>query len=245
MTVTWLSPGAPDQRTGGYLWNARIAAELRASGTEVEVIAVDGRWPMPGVADPAPLAAIPDGAVVVADGLLWPGLGAAGAALAARCRVVVVVHSLLARENGPAARPLGGAAPAGIDAIERRSWTGVKALIATSDATAAEIAADTVSSAAIPVTVVVPGTAPAPRATGGDGRTVLVVGTLTRRKGHDRVLDALAAVTAPWTLVCAGGPRDPAWAAELRAHADRLGIGPRVRWTGELDDAGVDLSLIH
>ncbi|MEQ1570014.1 MAG: hypothetical protein ABMA64_30550 [Myxococcota bacterium] len=45
MTVTWLSPGAPDQRTGGYLWNARIAAELRASGTEVEVIAVDGRWP--------------------------------------------------------------------------------------------------------------------------------------------------------------------------------------------------------
>ena len=226
MRTWWLSPGDPGQRTGGYLWNVRIADGLRARGHDVRVVPVSGRWPLPGVDDGGPIAAIPDGELVVADGLLWPGLGALGAALARRCPVVVIVHSLLAHETG--ARD-----PEALDALERRALRDVALRVATSEVTARGLGA------ALPAVVVVPGTAPAPISSGSDGRTVLTVGTLTRRKGHDRLLDALATVDGPWTLLCAGGARDAAWADVLRARVEAAGWAERVVWLGELDDAGL------
>jgi glycosyltransferase involved in cell wall biosynthesis len=225
--IDWLSPGDPAQRTGGYLWNARIAEGLRALGHDVRFVAVEGRWPAPGLADPAPLVGIPDGGRVVADGLLWPGLGAAGAALAGRCRVAVVVHSLLAQETGVADRDR-------LDGWERAAL-GLAALrVATSALTAEALGP------ALPSVTVIPGTAPAAPCAGGDGQTLLTVGTLTRRKGHDRLLDALVGVTAGWRLLCAGAPRDPAWAEALRERVQAAGLAERVVWLGDLDEAGLE-----
>jgi glycosyltransferase involved in cell wall biosynthesis len=220
--LTWLSPGDPAQRTGGYLWNARVIESLRARGHEVEVLALSGRWPMPGLLDPELLGAIPDGRWVVADGLCWPGLGDAGAAPGRRCPVEVVVHSLLARETG-----LAPADAEALDRVERASWAGVRRLVATADAIGDPRTA-----------VVIPGTRPAARARGSDGTRVLTVGTLTRRKAHDRLLDALARVEGPWTLRCAGAPRDPVWADTLARSAARW--GERVVWLGDLDEASLD-----
>ncbi|MEZ4239122.1 MAG: glycosyltransferase family 1 protein, partial [Myxococcota bacterium] len=181
LRITWLSPGDPAQRTGGYLWNARIVRELREQGHEVDVVPVQGEWPVPGLADPAPLRAVPDGALVVADGLLWPGLGEHGARLARRARVAVVVHAVLSSETGAANPELLGV-------LERDALRRVALRVATSGTTAAALGP------MLPAVTVVPGTDPAAPAAGGDGRTLLTVATLTRRKGHDRLLDALARV---------------------------------------------------
>lgn len=199
----WLVPVDVSPRTGGSLWNARMAAAL---GAEVRFVPVRG---------PSDAEMVPDGALVVADGLVWPRL----AALAGRSRVAVVVHQLQVHEGGD-------------DRAERASWAGVQAIVATSEATRREIGLPDVH-------VVIPGTSPAPPARGGGG--LVALGSLVPRKGHDVLLRALARV--PWRLRCAGGAPDPTWSAQLRSLAADLGVTDRVEWLGELDDAGVAAAL--
>lgn len=90
--------------------------------------------------------------------------------------------------------------------------------------------------------VVVPGTAPQsrrhinPERPFGTPCTVLSLGTLTYRKGHDLLLRALAGLPdLDWRLILAGEARDPAYAAELDSLAENLGIQARVERTGALD----------
>ncbi|MCS5566064.1 MAG: hypothetical protein NZ729_07225, partial [Methylococcales bacterium] len=102
-TLHWLSPGNPGQRTGGYLYNARIIAELRELGWQIKVHALPGAWPLPDRASLPQvgniLCTIPAKATIIADGLLWTGLGEQRNPVVANHRVAVLVHSPLDREN--------------------------------------------------------------------------------------------------------------------------------------------------
>ena len=89
VNVHLLSPGHPDQRTGGYLFNARLVRGMRALGHSVWVHA-----------DPDRLGE----GLVLADGLMWTHLGQRGARLAAERPVAVLLHSPLWREAGLALR---------------------------------------------------------------------------------------------------------------------------------------------
>jgi glycosyltransferase involved in cell wall biosynthesis len=218
MRVCWLSPGDPQQRTGGYLYNRRVIEALRRLGHAVQVVVVDGPWPHAPSRDPWAGSA-PDADVVVADGLLWTGI--AGFASSWRARAVVLVHSPLGVEGGAA-----------LARAEAQALAGVR-VVSTGGPTARDLARLGVGSTMIP-----PGTDPAPRARGPGRGALVALCTVTRRKRLPELLAALERVDASWTLQVAGAlDRDPVELAAVRAAAARS--AGRVTLLGELDDDGV------
>jgi glycosyltransferase involved in cell wall biosynthesis len=86
-----------------------------------------------------------------------------------------------------------------------------------------------------------------------DGAALLCVGAVIAGKGHDVLLEALAATSDfPWSCVCVGSlEREPSFVERLRARSRAAGLGDRVQFAGprsgaELDDsyAAADL-LVH
>src|SRR5882724_10920539 len=94
--VTIVVPGDLEMRTGGYGYDRRIIAGLRDRGWSVAVLQLaDGfPYPTPAMRDDAARAmgAIPDGAVVLVDGLAFGALADEVEREAARLRFVALVH---------------------------------------------------------------------------------------------------------------------------------------------------------
>jgi glycosyltransferase involved in cell wall biosynthesis len=67
---------------------------------------------------------------------------------------------------------------------------------------------------------------------------LLMVGRITRWKGHDLVLEALGQIAdLPWVLAVAGGiDKTSEYGEALQAQAERLGIANRLRWLGSRSD---------
>lgn len=235
---TFLVPGDWHSRTGGYLYDRRIAAELRALGWTVDVVSPGEGYPFPDAADRAravqAVAALPDGACVVADGLGFGVLPELARQHAQRLCWVALVHHPLALETG-----LTPTQQRQLADSERRALACARAVVVTSPSTARALAHDGVPMARIHT--VEPGTDSAPRATGGgagaDALSLLCVATLTPRKGHAVLVEALAGLRdRRWQLHCAGSAsRDPAEAARVLALADQAGLRERIHWHGEVD----------
>ena len=88
-----------------------------------------------------------------------------------------------------------------------------------------------------------PGVEPADLAAGTPaGQRLLTVAAVTREKGHDVLLDALASISEPsWRLVCVGSPdRDPDFVEILRRRSRERGITDRVRFAGTATGADLD-----
>ncbi len=234
--IHWLSPGDPLQRTGGFIYNARAIDSLRRSGRQVVVHALRGDWPWPSAADldvvRAQLSGIPAHEPVVADGLLWPGLGPARDAVVQGHPVVVLVHSLLDKEGVEDVEQ--------VMADEARAIEQAHGWVATSDRTAA-LVRERVGTGCVGE-VVIPGCDSASRATGSNGTQLLCVATITPRKGHAWLLQALSGITGlEWTLDCAGAlDRDPACVRQLTRQIEQLGLSDRVRLLGELSDDALE-----
>ena len=97
-------PGSLEQRTGGYLYDARMVSGLRDLGWSVEVHNLAGSFPdgdararssLSGV-----LTSLHDGVRVVIDGLAMGGLPGPVRAHGDRLRIVSLVHHPLAEETG-------------------------------------------------------------------------------------------------------------------------------------------------
>lgn len=234
--LEFVLPGDPRTRTGGYEYDRRIVDGLRALGWIVRVHSLDGAWPRPAAVAVAAaerrFAALPDGALVAVDGLAFGALPSVAAAHASRLRLVALVHHPLAAESGIAPQ-----AAADLAASERAALAGARLVVVTSASTAEALLAYDVPPARL--VVIEPGTDPAPLARGSGGERVrlLCVATLTPRKGHAHLFDALAGlVSRAWTLDCVGSAqRDPVTAAALATRLERLGISGRVRLLGEIE----------
>jgi glycosyltransferase involved in cell wall biosynthesis len=248
-------PGDLNARTGGYGYDRRIIAGLRDRGWTIEVRGLDDGFPQPGAAARAQaaqvLAAIPDGATVLVDGLALGALPEEAEREAARLRLIALVHHPLAEETG-----LDPTVARALEVSERRALAAARAVVVTSRATARRLADYGV--AADRITVVEPGTDPAPLARGSLAAilhepsaishqpfevALLCVATLTPRKGHELLVSALAAQpNQNWRLTCAGSlDRDPATVARMQALVSAAGLADRVSFAGDLDAEALDV----
>jgi glycosyltransferase involved in cell wall biosynthesis len=231
-----LVPGPIDQLTGGYLYARRLVEGLRARGCAVAVAELPGRFPDADArardSAAAALAALPDGAAAVIDGLALDGFRDCLPREARRLRLLALVHHPLPDETG-----LSAAAAQNFAALEKTLLPLVAGILCPSARTAAAVAAYGVKTERI--AVVLPGTMkPAhPSVRHGRGATMrlLSVATVTPRKGHLVLLDALARLGArDWRLDIIGSlTRDAATVAAVRDAIATHGSASRVTLAGE------------
>lgn len=231
----FLLPGDWHTPTGGYTYDRRLALSLRDAGWAVTPQVMEGAWPWPATADlaaaSARIATWPDGTLVVADGLAFGALASEVRPHAQRLRWVALVHHPLHLETG-----LNAADSARLRVHEAQALQLARQVVVTSRSTAGDVAAMGVPNARI--AVVEPGTDPSPAVhtapPQGGPVQLLCVATLTPRKGHAVLLQALTGLMhLPWVLHLVGSTeRDPGTAARLRALA--MPLGERVVWHGEL-----------
>ncbi len=234
-------PGDLGSPTGGYAYARRLLEAAPEAGAALTHVALPGGWPHPSEAERAEAArrlrALPAGAPILVDGL---ALGAMPAAMLEGLPgpLVALCHHPLALETGVSPEDA-----ARFRETERAALA-VCAQVVVTSATTGEILVADYGVPRARLTVAAPGTDPAARATGsgGPGVAVLSVGSLTRRKGHDVLIAALAGLMdLDWRLTVAG-PRhlDPGHAAELERRTAAAGLAERIRFAGALTAPELD-----
>jgi len=227
----------PGQPSGGNIYDRRVCAGLAEAGWEVLVATVAAAWPAPGSGARADLArivsAIPDDETVLIDGLIASPTAAQLLPHTGRIRMTVLLHM-----------PRGTAADTHHDAHAERSERAVlraaAGVVVTSEWTRQHV----LTRYAVPagrVHVARPGVdrvaAPAQPVRGH----LICVGVLSRHKGQDLLVEALAELAdRDWHCVLAGSlDRDPDFAEQLQTRITRLGYDHRVRLSGVLTGPGL------
>jgi glycosyltransferase involved in cell wall biosynthesis len=238
----------PARPSGGNAYDRRVCGGLAALGWDVYEHEVAGAWPRPGATGLASLArtvrAVPDGAVVLLDGLVASAAPEVLVPQARRLQQVVLVHMPLGH------RPRADEVTA-VRAREREVLRAATAIVTTSAWTRGRLG-ELYALPADRVHVAQPGVDPAGLAPGtAAGDTLLCVAAVTPDKGHDVLLDALATATdLSWRIACVGSlDRDPAYADGVRRRANAGGLGDRVRFAGprtgpDLDRAYAESDLL-
>jgi glycosyltransferase involved in cell wall biosynthesis len=204
----------PTRPSGGNTYDLRLCDALAALGWAVRRhIAIDLR---------RVLTRIPDGAIVLLDGLIASPAPEVLVPEAGRLRQVVLVHMPFE------------------DAREREVLEAASGVITTSEWARRRLEA----LYALPdVFVAEPGVDPAALAPGnGDGGALLCVAAVTRGKGHDVLLGGLSRVTdLSWSCACVGSlDRAPAFADHVRRRALADGLRDRVHFAGPRAGAALD-----
>ena len=238
----------PARPSGGNAYDRQVCRGLAALGWAVHEHGVPGAWPRPGAAGRAALARvvgrIPDGAVVLLDGLIASAAPAALVPQAGRLAQVVLVHM-----------PLGHRPPddeAGAVRARERDVLAAAAAVVTTSAWARRRLAELYALPSDRVHVAEPGVDAAGLAPGtAAGDELLCVAAVTPDKGHDVLLEALATATdLSWRCACVGSlDRDPAFADGVRRATRKQGLDDRVRFPGprtgpELDRAYAAADLL-
>lgn len=228
--------------TGGFVYNTRLMQELALRGWEVAPLDLPPGFPRPDAGararSAALLAALPDGALAVADQICFSPLSDALVREAARLRLVMIFHHPIAMEEGLAA-----GARARFMADERAALAACGLVIVSSQTTAGTLSTD-YGVPAERIVVAPPGiersAVAAPPASAVP--LLLSVGAVIPRKGYHVMVEALAGlVHVPWTLSIVGDlDRVPDYAVELQAIIRDAGLDERVCLEGSLPRTDLD-----
>ena len=229
-------PGDLATPTGGYAYDRHIIDELRNLGWQVEILNLGSTFPWANETTRSTaqtrLLMVPEGGIIVVDGLALGVLPEAARRLRAHHKLVALVHHPLALETG-----LSSSQAEILHASERVALAAAKHVIVTSPSTGRQLTAD-YGVAPDKITVARPGNDPMPPAPGSrDGLVrLLSVGSIVPRKGFDVLIAALATLgDLPWRLTIAGDcTRDLPAAAQLDADIARFGLGERITMLGAI-----------
>jgi glycosyltransferase involved in cell wall biosynthesis len=200
----------PLRPSGGNVFDRRVLDGLLAGGWAVDVRVATGET----LGDV--VSSIPDGALVLIDGLLASPAAGLLAPAAGRLRLVVLVHM-----------PLGTASEGAV--------LHAATAIVTTSAWSRQALLERHGLPAGRVRVAEPGVDAAELADGTPGAgALLAVGAVIPGKGYDVLLDALSALGRDdWRCLCVGSvERDPAYAGELRRRARERGLDGRLSFAG-------------
>ena len=229
-------PGRP---SGGNAYDRRICQGLSGLGWTVREHPAPGLWPWADA--PARMSlqrvieGIPDGAVVLIDGLIASAVPEVLVPHAPRLRLVVLVHM-----------PLGDAKPGDEVAVGERAVLSAATAVVTTSSWTRNRLIDQYALAPGQLYVAEPGVDAAGLAPGTPtGGELLCVAAVTHNKGHDVLLTALAKVAdLPWRCVCVGDlTRDPDFVDHLGHQARESGIQQRVQFTGPHAGAGLEAAF--
>ncbi|HEY2604184.1 MAG TPA: glycosyltransferase family 4 protein [Thermoleophilaceae bacterium] len=216
----------PARPSGGNVYDRNLSRGLGSLGWSVLEHEVSGFWSQPDAASFAALERalerIPDGAVVLVDGLLASTAPDLLVPQAARLRLIVLVHMPLGDDREGAVL----AAAAGV--VTTSAWSRRRLMeLHSLRPDRVHVAEPGVESAEL--------TAGTPA-----GEALLCVAAVTPIKGHDVLLAALATMAElPWRCECVGRlDRDHAFVDALRRRL----LGDRVRFAGPRTGADLDRS---
>ena len=224
----------PARPSGGNVYDRHVCDGLVALGWSVHEHAVAGFWDRADGAAFAALAVvvngIPDGAVVLLDGLIASAAPDVLVPEAGRLRLVVLVHM-----------PFGDR-PADDEARTREhAVLAAAAAVVTTSAWARDRLLELYALPAGRVHVAHPGVDSAELAPGtASGGSLLCVAAVSFDKGHDLLLEALATISdLTWSCVCVGRlDRDPTFVETMRRHS----LDGRVQFPGPRTGAELDRS---
>ncbi|MEM7178702.1 MAG: glycosyltransferase family 4 protein [Pseudomonadota bacterium] len=227
-------PGDLQTPTGGYGYARRLIDAAPGAGLALEPLALPAGFPNASAAqiDMAgqALGVVPGSQPIVLDGL-------AGGVLPGRlleslsAPVIMLCHHPLAFETG-----LEPGRAERLAHSERAALAACAHVITTSHTTAVTLGARF----GVPphrITVAPPGTDTAPVAPGsGEDQTrILSVGSLSPRKGHHLLIEALSALRdRAWHLGIAGAALDRRYAEGLAVQIDENGLSDRITLMGPL-----------
>jgi glycosyltransferase involved in cell wall biosynthesis len=228
-------PGSLETKTGGYIYDRRIFEELANSGWHTTTVSLNPSFPSPtrDALDHAKASfdRLPDGQIVVIDGLALAGLTALLPAIVARLSPVALIHHPLADETGIESKRA-----VRLEAAEKAALAMVPQIIVTSPWTRRRLSDYGVEPTRI--AVVQPGIDRGPDVAREPSTTVrlLSVASVTPRKGHAILVEALARLKdLDWSLRCAGSlVLDVACAEALTTQLEQTGLNRRVALLGEL-----------
>ena len=241
--LEFVIPGDLQGASGGYVYDRTMMAGLRELGWRVSVHGLDASFPHPSPDALAQaervLAALPDGARVLVDGLALGAMPQAIESHSQRLELIALIHMPLPAELG--------LAPAVAERLRRqemRALRSVRHVIVTSRATERALAGCGLDAARLSVVepgIWVPLGSRPRRGAGDDGVQLLCVATVHEDKGHELLIGALASLThLPWHLQCVGSlARRPALVQRLSDRLQRCGLSGRVAMMGELPHAAL------
>jgi glycosyltransferase involved in cell wall biosynthesis len=225
-TLHFVVPAGIDDQarpSGGNTYDRRVRRGLAAAGWTVLAHEISG----PDAALAQALGRIPDGSVVLLDGLVASPAADVLVPESRRLRLVVLVHM-----------PLGTDEP---DAREAAVLSAAASVVTTSAWTRSVLLAN-YSLPGDRVHVAEPGVEAADLAPGtATGGSLLSVAAVIPGKGHDVLVAALAGLAGRrWRCRCVGSlERDPGFVASLRRRASDGGLDGRVRFSGALSEDGL------
>jgi glycosyltransferase involved in cell wall biosynthesis len=239
MTVHAVLPDGvddPARPSGGNVYDRHVCTGLASLGWSVHEHAVAGFWDRPDATAFAGLAGvlqgIPDGTVVLLDGLIASTAPEVLVPQASRLRLVVLVHM-----------PLGDRPQDDESRAREHAVLSAAAAVVTTSVWAQGRLLELYALPADRVHVAQPAVDAAELAAGtAAGGALLCVAAVTFDKGHDVLLEALMTISdLSWSCVCVGRlDRDPAFVESVRRRSLNGGLADRVQFPGARSGAELD-----